>query len=294
MAKFYRVLVGIGIIASLCLTSCTSTQGWVLTQYGDYSGSQGMFYTLKNQETGALIIVDGGNAGNEQYARHVIQANGGHVTAWFLTHYHGDHVSVFNAVYKKPDGIKIDKVYATPLEWESFEAVYQYWDTPETFREFLDITAEAENVEFLQSGDSFEIDDLHIDILSACDARLKEFYSNEVPDLPNNCSLVFKISGQEDSILFCGDAHQDSLADQLIERYGDTLRTEYVQTGHHGNNSFPEYFYDIVAPKEAFFDAPEWLMTGEKYTAEELKAYFEERGTRVYDYRTAPNWVKFR
>ena len=102
------------------------------------------------------------------------------------------------------------------------------------------------------------------------------------------------MSGSEDSILFCGDAHQDTLADLLIGCYGDLLQSEYVQPGHHGNNSFPEYFYDAVNPKGAFFDAPKWLMTGEQYTAEELKQYFEKKGVTVFDYSRAPNSVRFR
>ena len=69
----------------------------------------------------------------------------------------------------------------------------------------------------------------------------------------------------------------------------EQLHAEYVQLGHHGNNSFPDYFYDYVNPQVALFDSPEWLMVGENYTAKDLLAYFNEKGVKSFDYRTAPN-----
>ncbi len=274
-------------------TFCVRNAGWTLTQYGDESGRQGMFYILKNRLNGTTIVVDGGNPENADYARSIIKKNGGHVNAWFLTHYHGDHASVFNAIYNEPDGITIDKIYVTGLDWDTYANVRADWDDPTAFHDFLALTDGDERIVPLYGNDSFMIDKLVVQVFSAYDERLKSYYDNKVPDVPNNCSLVFKIVGKEDSILFCGDAHQDTLADLLIGCYGNLLEAEYVQTGHHGNNSFPEYFYDIVKPKVAFFDAPEWLMTGEKYNAAQLKEYFDNHDVKTFDYRTAPNSFRF-
>ena len=71
--------------------------------------------------------------------------------------------------------------------------------------------------------------------------------------------------------------------------WGDKLKTRYVQTGHHGNNSLPTSFYDFVNPQIVFFDAPQWLLNGETYTTKDLLNYFQLRGTSVYNYLTAPN-----
>ena len=83
---------------------------WTLTQHADTSGLQCMFYTLHNEEDGYLIVVDGGNPENEAHVRDVIRENGGVVNAWFVTHFHGDHASVFNAVYADPGDISIESV----------------------------------------------------------------------------------------------------------------------------------------------------------------------------------------
>lgn len=105
---------------------------------------------------------------------------------------------------------------------------------------------------------------------------------------------MFKISGIEDSVLFCGDCYNTDYAKCLIENYGDELQSEYVQLGHHGNNSFPTSFYDVVDPKVAFFDAPEWLMIGEGYNADELNTYLIDKKTETYDYyRTRDHYFDF-
>ncbi len=58
---------------------------WSLIQYADESGSQGMFYTLKNVDTGTLIVIDGGNEGNtEQVRRAILNLGGGWWIAGFL------------------------------------------------------------------------------------------------------------------------------------------------------------------------------------------------------------------
>ena len=133
----------------------------------------------------------------------------------------------------------------------------------------------------MKRNQSFEIDGLRFDIFNAYDQVV---YDTCQGDIPNDCSVVFKVSGAKDSILFCGDCHTAEMADMLISRYGENLQAEYVQPGHHGNNSFPTSFYDVVNPSAVIFNAPEWLMTGENYTAKDLKEYFEQKNVKVYDY----------
>ena len=264
---------------------------WVLVQYGDASGNQGLFYSLKNQWDHTLILVDGGWPENEAYVRAVIEENGGTVDAWFITHYHADHVSAFNAIYQNPGKIRIRDVYDTPLDWDTFAAVSRSWDTPEAFRHFLQVTQGKKNIHYLSQGDTFAIGSIKAEVFHAYSPELTSCYGD---DIPNNASLVFRLSGKRDSILFCGDAHQEPLAACLVQTYADRLQSEYVQTGHHGNNSLPESFYDTVKPDLAFFDAPQWLLEGEKYTAKDLSAFFQEKGVRVCDYTTVPNSFIFR
>lgn len=286
------IIIGAVMILALAAVGwlIRKNETWILVQYADASGNQGMFYTMKNPFNGALIVVDGGWPENESYVRAVLEENGNVVDAWFLTHYHGDHISAFNAIYQNPRGVTIKKVYATPLDWDTFSEVCRDWDTPESFRSFLDLIRD-EDVTYLKAGDLISIKNLEVEVFHSYDDSLKGYYRD---DIPNNASLIFRISGKKDSILFCGDAHQAPLADYLMDTWKEKLHAGYVQTGHHGNNSFPKRFYEAVDSDTALFDAPEWLMTGEDYTAYKLKNYFEKQGVTVWDYTTAPNSFLFR
>ena len=260
---------------------------WVLKQYADESGNQGMFYTLKNTTDGAFFIIDGGNPENEEQVRKVIMENGGVVTAWFLTHYHPDHIGAFNAIYKDPQDITINLIYATPYDEQLFTSVAQYWDGIEAFDAFVAETAGADNVNYVRRDFVFGYKDMSIRFFNCFDEMLVQ---QETGDILNNASLVFKVETRESSVLFCGDGHGDRLADLLIERYGKELQADYVQLGHHGNNSFPDRFYEVVQPKGVFFDAPEWLFE-EPYDTKTLAEHFCEQGVVCYDYTTAPNWT---
>jgi glyoxylase-like metal-dependent hydrolase (beta-lactamase superfamily II) len=133
---------------------------WTLTQHADTSGLQCMFYTLHNEEDGYLIVIDGGNPENEAHVRDVIRENGGVVNAWFVTHFHGDHASVFNAVYAAPGDISIENVYTTNLDRDIFYSVAHEWDTPETFDKFCELAENAPDIKRLHADDELDLDGL--------------------------------------------------------------------------------------------------------------------------------------
>lgn len=265
---------------------------WTMISHPDDSGNQGMFYTLHNEKSGTLIVIDGGWLQNENRVREAIKAYGGTVDYWFLTHYHNDHVDAFNQIWENPDGIEIKQIYDCPMDYEEYVAVAHEWDFVDSFTRYRDITAGADNVTHLYRGDVLTIEDLTITVINSYDEKVRE---SGTQDIPNDAALVLKLVGDEDSVLFCSDCHSPVMADLLMSEYSaEELHAEYVQLGHHGNNSFPTYFYDYVDPQIALFDSPEWLMIGENYTAKDMLLYFNEKGVTSYDYRTAPNQFELR
>lgn len=259
--------------------------GWELTQYPDASGNVGLFYSLYNPADGTLVLVDSGNPENADTVRQVIDSHGGHVTAWFLTHYHGDHIGAFNAVYEQYKD-QIDVIYVNPLDWDTFEPIYHDWDTPEAFSGFLEMTKDAKNVVTLYAGNELGIDGLKIKVFSSFDEHVRELST----DWPNDSSIVFKVSAQEESVLFMGDLSRAAkpLGQYIIDTYGaDEVHADYIQAGHHGNWGQPISFYEQLKPRVIFQDCPEWVF-GDTYDAKDLKAWCEENGIETFDYRDTP------
>ena len=268
---------------------------WLLTEYEDKSGDQGLAYTLRNLKSNTLIVIDGGNAGNEQQMRDVIMENGGTVDAWILTHYHKDHIDTFNAIYENPQGIQIKKIYVTPLEPEVFYSLnLQEWDDVDTYEKFQEITADADNINKVNRNDILEFKDgMKITFFNAMDDVVLKAEGHE--DIPNNDSLVLKIETKSRSALICADAHSKYIAEYLVKTYGDKLKSDILQCGHHGNNSMPTEtgFYEAVSPEVAVFDSPDWLMTSPEYTAGALAAYLKDLGARIIWFKSAPNVFGF-
>lgn len=264
---------------------------WLLTEYEDASGDQGLAYTLKNINDGTFIVIDGGNAGNEQQMRDVIMENGGVVDAWILTHYHKDHIDTFNAIYENPLGIKINEIFVTPLDSETFYSLnLQEWDDVDTYEKFQEITKDAENISYVERDQVLEYEDgLKITFFNAMDDIVLNSEGKE--DIPNNDSLIFKIETDKRSALICADAHSKYIAEYLVKTYGEKLDSDILQCAHHGNNSMPTEtgFYEVVSPEVAIFDGPDWLMTSPEYTAGALAAYLKDLGARIVWFKTAPN-----
>lgn len=275
----------------LLLKVAYNSATWTITEFADASGKQGMFYTMYNNVDGTLIVVDGGYPENTTQARSVINLLGGRVDHWFLTHFDADHASVFNEIYADPDGIEIGEVYVTPLDYDYYLgfAVDRWWDTPEVYETFLSQTEGDERIHYLSRDDEFEIDGLNIEVFNAFDDIVVGTGS---PDVANFSSLVFRIEGEQDSILFTGDVYGDMLM-LLYDMYGDRLASRYVQPGHHGNNWVSPDCWSVVNAEVMFIDGPQWLTEGEQYSAKELISWCHVNGIMTYEFASAPNWVAF-
>lgn len=288
------VLLTMLLIGVVAREKAKKNTTWTVTQYADVTGNQASFYSIVNDTDDSLIIVDGGWGGdNTEQVRKVINEHGGKVDAWILTHYHKDHAEAFLYLIQDLKDIKIKQIYVTDLTPEVFSEVAQEWDNMDTYEAYMFLTKDFKNIKKLYAGDTVTVGNLKIDVLSAMSDELIDILGGKVQesDIPNNCSVIFKVCGNEDSMLFLGDAHSPALGEWLISTYGDELRSTYVQAGHHGGNSFPTSFYDAVSPRVMFFDSPEWLMTDPDHSQKDLAWYCSEKGITYYHQGTAPNSV---
>lgn len=262
---------------------------WEITQYSDDSGSQAMFYTITSDQKD-VIIIDGGYTSNADKVKRVIKEYENHVDAWILTHPHPDHLGAFNEIYAQSDEIVIGKIYDNGLDYVYYDTLDQEWDNIDTYATYLKLVEGDDRVKHIVRNDQLKIKNLTFEFMNSYD-EISQGYSE---DIGNDGSLVFKVSDGKQSMLFTGDCHSDSVSEYLIQEYGERLKADYVQMGHHGNNSLPKEFYEYVNPSKAFFDAPEWLVNGEQYSTKETEMYMMKMGAEVLDYRTAPNTIKLK
>lgn len=263
---------------------------YYITQYADTTGLQAMFYTIESGR-GHLIVIDGGNEGNADYVRQVIEEKGGHVDAWILTHPHPDHIGVFNVIW--PEYMdKIDRIYAPDIDFTAYQNKAQEWDGFELYVNFLNYMSDCDKLTYLYEGDRFALNGLSFDVIYAYNAWVDQISK----DIPNDGSLVFKVSAREESMLFCSDVGV-TMSDTILMSHGEELKCDYIQMGHHGNGGLQENFYRATEAKGAFFDAPEWLMNpeeGKHYTTPVNRGIMESMGARIYYYNTAPNRIRIK
>lgn len=273
---------------------------WKITQYSSVTGNQAEFYSIERGD-GELVLVDGGFEEDAEQVMDVIRAHDNHVYAWIITHPHPDHVGAFNAVMSQyQDQIQVDKIYTTKVNKERYEETAQDYDVIDAYYKFLDVSKDFANITYLEENDEFEMIGLHVEVLHAWD----EFVDRQPLHSCNFGSLMFKLEGKKQSILYCSDNGDDGkgcgpMEQDILSDQKDNLDADYVQLGHHGNWGFTEDFYDYVTPDVAFMDAPASItqapegagVPGKPFDAADMRKHLESEGCKVYDYTTCPNVV---
>lgn len=257
---------------------------WIITQYGrnDINLS---FYTIYNASKG-LIVVDGGWTDDASSVREVVSELGGHIDAWILTHPHQDHIGAFNILNQDLDGITIDKIYTVNMASPEECIQVAPWDSVDAYHNFLKLN--VPNIKYMCAGDKLEICGLEFEIISTYDENVK----NLSKDFLNDGSMIFKVTNNMESMLFCADVGI-SMSDFLVEKWGDSLKADYLQMAHHGFGGLSDEFYSKVSPKIAFFDAPDWLMYDEtgKYDTPQNIAFMKSLNAEIYSFNSAPNYI---
>lgn len=257
---------------------------YTVTQFASVTELQSMIYVITDWD-GHLIIVDGGWKEDAEGLLNLILDHGGRVDAWIITHPHPDHVGAFNEVYASGQ-VEIGTIYTVPMDYETYKNKANWWDVFEIYDEFVNLTTGADNIVYLEEGDEIDLFGLKMEVFHSFD--MEEMAEDTDPC--NNGGMIFKLSAKRDSILFLSDVGAAYSA-KLLERWGDNLAADYVQMGHHGNGGMDESVYRVIAPKTAFFDAPESLMQNTELNAPVKRALMESLGTKILYYATAPNTI---
>lgn len=290
---------------------------YTMRQYADVNDYQCMSYLISNAE-GGLIVVDGGRAWQSEKLVKQIKRRGGVVDAWIITHAHDDHAgvlaSVLEADWHKSE-IEIKEILIGDMD---YDAVMAQGSERTDMVAYLQMGLEKhDKVRVMKAGDEYDVIGLHMKVLHTCNQTVIENSDN----ILNDGSMVFTLQGEGKRILFLADTADNTpeiasqmkdpsqgseigrlIADEILANYPDDVKAWAVQMSHHGNGSYPDYFYEAIAPKRAFFAAPDWLMenknkeTGETsyYSTPHYVQLMEKLGARIISFSSENAYVQFR
>lgn len=266
---------------------------WKVTQYGNNdSGRQHMCYTIEGDSEG-LIIVDGGYRDNKETLEILKQKISEHnevVDAWIITHFDDDHVGAYITLSEEIKNLKVKKLFVPNApSLEICKPRFKLYTDEDWYVYSKALEIDIPEKQVVHAGDKFEnIMGLKLEVLSS----YEDWMQDKIDNIINNGSIVFKLSGNNESMMFCGDAQSPEIEEFLMQNYGDKLKSDYLQVGHHGNNWFSENFYKTVSPKVAFFAAPRSIMLNEVkvswYTTTQLTELLQNMGVKIYYFKDSP------
>lgn len=201
---------------------------------------------------GKLIVIDGGFGADAAYLNSQILARGGHVSAWLLTHPHGDHVGAIYEILDNPNReITIDGIYYSlaDIGWYSRLDPSEAEMAHALVNTFNQMPAEMLHGD-IGKGYEIMVDDVKIEVLNN---RYEASY-----DAGNNASMVYRITINGKTIIFLGDLGEEG-GNRLTAEYGDGLKADIVQMAHHGQDGVGINVYQAINPSICLWPTPQWL-----------------------------------
>lgn len=255
--------------------------GGSLSLLADYDNRQMLSMVLQDKN-GTLVVIDGGWDIDADHLTDVIRSKGGHVSGWFVTHPHSDHVGALIQILNNPDSqITIDNVYYSLPDQSWYEKVEaSRADYVNSFRAAL-ATLPAEKLHTVQKDQEIQMGLIKAKVLN-------NPYLLDVTSV-NNSSVAYKFFMNDVSILVLGDMGPE--AGQLLyaERTAEDLKSDIVQMAHHGQYGVSKEVYAAINPQIALWPCPLWLWnndggggigTGDWKTLE-TRQWMEELGVKV-------------
>ncbi len=209
-------------------------------------------------ESGAVLIIDGGTRGDAEYLLNKLREITGKEipqVSWFFTHPHSDHMDCFFEIIEQyPAALEIEHIYCCFPSVQYFEGL----SAAETAATFWKLSpAFADKIVPLSEDDVYPIGTgCRFEVLRTADCSIKE-------NQGNNSSTVIKLYLGETTILILGDLGAEG-ADALLKAKPQKLKSDYCQVAHHGQRGSTRALYEAVAPRGCIWTAPDWLWNPEK------------------------------
>ena len=152
---------------------------------------------------------------------------------------------------KDPDCFTVEKVY---YNFPSVQWLAKYEDyCAHEFYEFRGIQHHiGAAIETITQGDTYQVGEAKFDILYTTDPLITENASN-------NASAVIRMTLGGQTVMFLGDLGVEA-GEKLLKMHDkDTLKSDFVEMAHHGQNGVEKDVYEAIAPRACLWCTPKWL-----------------------------------
>jgi hypothetical protein len=212
--------------------------------------------------SGGVIVVDGGRAEDEQHLVDTINAHGGRVSLWLITHPHDDHLGALTKILdSNPRPVQIDTIVYSFLSNED----YQRGENQGRMSNLTDFQKALKNAGGTRlenhpaAGTVFTVgDDAKVTVMN------EPFYADRATF--NNSSVVYKVETGGRTMLFLGDLSKEG-ADALLAATADksTLKADILQMAHHGSgiDGAGDELYSLIRSSVCLWPTPTWMWNAE-------------------------------
>ncbi len=223
----------------------------------NYNNGMGYIFRLAD---GTFIIIDGGfnkTKGADMLYNKLVELapdkNNIVISAWIMSHQHGDHVGAFrkftemyrtkvtmkHIIYNFPTSKELSGVGESTGNTSSVSAAFQQYNGCQP------IIAHPGQVHYFSNA---KIEVLHtLDLM-----RPRDTYAGG-----NSFNIAIKLTIEGQTYLFAGDSHTD-MTPLLIKHYGSYLKSDFVQVVHHGATGASNEFYQAVDPTVVVWPLGTW------------------------------------
>ncbi|MBQ8716663.1 MAG: MBL fold metallo-hydrolase [Clostridia bacterium] len=222
----------------------------------------GMSYVVQLKD-GSYILYDGGYTEQADriaaYLKENYKGEGKPVIrAWLLTHSHNDHYPAFITFSDTyANDFIVEHIIVSPLDEIKFGLDAPNDKDPYLGTAFYGDAAKltGAKIVFAHTGMEFSFCNVKMEILMTPENIYKS--TTETGNF-NNSSIVSRVYDTGYSALFLGDIGIEG-ATLMAELYGDYLKSDICQVAHHGVETVPFSFYDIVKAPILYYPCNIWL-----------------------------------
>ena len=232
----------------------------------------GMGYLLRLND-GSFIVIDGGYGKREICVTQLYEALKANapdpehivISCWIFTHGHHDHIGAFVEFVPRYFAESCFEIKSFLHNMCLTPEQSQYLDNGTTYQalETVERYYPKVPVYFALTGQIYRFANAAIEILYTIEDYMPKCIENEADATPedplkgngNIQSVVFRVTVNGHTLFFMADT-ATVCCNEMCNRYGATMKSEYVQMAHHGHGderprarNATKEIYDMIAPR---------------------------------------------